>query len=76
MEKTDTEKYAQILIQEPNIVKTFSDMYKEEDELYKIFVEHLERTYGEEWIVVVALKARILMRELKKLAIMVCLLKL
>lgn len=57
--KTDTEKYAQILIQEPNIVKTFSDMYKEEDELYKIFVEHLERTYGEEWIVVVALKARI-----------------
>lgn len=38
--KTDTEKYAQILIQEPNIVKTFSDMYKEEDELYKIFVEH------------------------------------
>ena len=34
-------------------------MYKEEDELYKIFVEHLERTYGEEWIVVVALKARI-----------------
>ena len=59
MEKTDTEKYAQILIQEPNIVKTFSGMYKEEDELYKIFVEHLERTYGEEWIVVVALKARI-----------------
>ena len=57
--KTDTEKYAQILIQEPNIVKTFSDMYKEEDELYKIFVEHLEHTYGEEWIVVVALKARI-----------------
>lgn len=57
--KTDTEKYAQILIQEPNIVKNFSDMYKEEDELYKIFVEHLERTYGEEWIVVVALKARI-----------------
>lgn len=57
--KTYTEKYAQILIQEPNIVKTFSDMYKEEDELYKIFVEHLERTYGEEWIVVVALKARI-----------------
>lgn len=57
--KTDTEKYAQILIQEPNIVKTFSDMYKEEDELYKIFVEHLERTYGEEWIVVVALKARV-----------------
>lgn len=57
--KTDTEKYAQILIQEPNIVKTFSDLYKEEDELYKIFVEHLERTYGEEWIVVVALKARI-----------------
>lgn len=57
--KTDTEKYAQILIQEFNIVKTFSDMYKEEDELYKIFVEHLERTYGEEWIVVVALKSRI-----------------
>ena len=57
--KTDTEKYAQILIQEPSIVKTFSDMYKEEDKLYKIFVEHLERTYGEDWIVVVALKARI-----------------
>lgn len=57
--KTDTEKYAKILIQEPNIVKTFSDLYKEEDELYKIFVQHLERTYGEEWIVVVALKARI-----------------
>lgn len=57
--KTDTEKYAQILIQEPSIVKTFSEMYNEEDVLYKMFVEHLERTYGEEWIVVVALKARI-----------------
>lgn len=57
--KTDTEKYAQILVQETSVVKMFSEMYDEEDLLYKAFIEHLERTYGADWIVVVALKARI-----------------
>lgn len=57
--KTDTEKYAKILVQETNVVKMFSEMYDEEDLLYKVFLEHLERTYGSDWIVVVALKARI-----------------
>lgn len=57
--KLDTEKYAKILIQEPSVVKKFSEMYDEEDLIYKVFIEHLECTYGAEWIVVVALKARI-----------------
>lgn len=57
--KNDTEKYAQVLTQDSNIVNKFSKMYAEEDRLYKVFLEHLEHTYGSEWIVVVALKARI-----------------
>ena len=57
--KLDTEKYAKIMIQEPTVVKKFSEMYDEEDLIYEVFIEHLERTYGAEWIVVVALKARI-----------------
>lgn len=57
--KTDTEKYAQFLIQDSSVVTLFLGMYKDEDEIYKSFIEHLELTYGTEWIVVVALKARI-----------------
>lgn len=57
--KTDTEKYAKVLIQNTDVVSRFSKMYEDEDEIYKSFIEHLELTYGVEWVVVVALKARI-----------------
>ena len=58
--KIDTERYAKKLLENPEVVEKFYAMYtKEKDDIYSMFVEHLEITYGSEWIVVVALKARI-----------------
>lgn len=57
--KTDTEKYAKMLINSDGVVSTFRDMYREDDEIYIKFIHHLENTYGADWIVVEALKSRI-----------------
>ncbi len=57
--KIDAEKYARFFIEDGEIIKSFIGRYKENDEVFNLFLQHLENTYGREWIVVSALKARI-----------------
>ena len=57
--KIDTEKYAQYFLGDNDIVKLLVRRFGKPDEVYNYFLQHLERTYGSEWIVVAALKARI-----------------
>lgn len=58
--KIATEKYAKKLLEKPEFVDKVLEMYRNrEDNIYNMFLEHLEATYGADWIVTIALKSRI-----------------
>ena len=58
--KIDAEKYSTYLIDEPDAVKTIMQMYTGyRDDIYELFLNHLEMTYGSDWIVVKALRNRV-----------------
>ena len=58
--KSDTESYAKALLQKPGLLSLFNEnceLYT--PEIYHLFLEHLENTFGNDWIVLNALKGRI-----------------
>ncbi len=57
--KIDAEKYARYFLEDVECVQTFVEKYDTQDEIYEMFIRHLENKYDKEWIVILALKARI-----------------
>lgn len=58
--KTKTEEYAKLLFQNQEIVSAFQQKCRETTpEVFDIFLEHLENTFGSDWVVYKALKSRI-----------------
>lgn len=58
--KSDTEAYARALLRDQSLISFFQETCAGiESDIYKIFVNHLEHTFGDDWIVLKALKGRI-----------------
>ena len=57
--RSDTERYAGKLLENENLVLAFQRMCERNDDLYTNFLNHLQETFGDDWIVVKALKSRI-----------------
>ena len=58
--KTDTETYAKYLLQDQPLITYFQEQCSViESETYEIFLNHLQHTFGDDWIVVKALRGRI-----------------
>lgn len=58
--RTDTEKYAKALLSDQELISTFQERCSTVDvPVYEIFLEHLENTFGSDWIVLKALRGRI-----------------
>lgn len=58
--RADTEMYARTLLRDQLLISSFQEIYSGiESSIYEIFLDHLERTFGNDWIVLKALKGRI-----------------
>lgn len=58
--KTKTEEYSKLLLQNQRLVSVFQQRCEANTpDVYYIFLEHLETTFGSDWVVLKALKARI-----------------
>ncbi|WP_352416521.1 DEAD/DEAH box helicase family protein [Oscillibacter ruminantium] len=58
--KTKTEEYSKLLLQNQRLVSVFQQRCDANTpKVYYMFVEHLETTFGSDWVVLRALKARI-----------------
>ena len=57
--RSDTERYAGKLLENEDLVLTFQRMCKRNDDIYTNFLNHLQKTFGDDWIVVKTLKSRI-----------------
>ena len=58
--KSDTESYAKQLLNDHELISTFEERCSSvESPTYKIFLDHLEAVFGNDWIVLKALKGRI-----------------
>lgn len=58
--KTDTEAYAKYLLQDHPLITYFQEQCTAiESETYGIFLNHLQHTFGDDWIVLKALRGRI-----------------
>lgn len=58
--RSDTEAYARALLMDQGLISFFQEMCAGiESNTYEIFVNHLEHTFGDDWIVLKALKGRI-----------------
>lgn len=58
--KSDTVLYAKALLNNPLLITSFHERCAEIDSpVYEIFLEHLENTFGEDWIVLKALRVRV-----------------
>jgi late competence protein required for DNA uptake (superfamily II DNA/RNA helicase) len=58
--KCDTESYAKQLLRNQSLITSFQEKCAGEGEnVYKIFLNHLQNTFGDDWIVLKALKGRI-----------------
>lgn len=58
--KTDTEAYAKDLLQDQSLITYFQEQCSSiESETYGIFLNHLQYTFGNDWVVLQALKGRI-----------------
>lgn len=57
--RSGTERYAGKLLENEDLVLTFQRMCKRNDDIYTNFLNHLQKTFGDDWIVVKALKSRI-----------------
>ncbi|MBQ5327843.1 MAG: DEAD/DEAH box helicase family protein [Oscillospiraceae bacterium] len=58
--KSDTESYARQLLQDEELILLFQERCSEIDApAYEIFLEHLQNTFGDDWIVLRALRGRI-----------------
>lgn len=58
--RSDTEAYAKALLKDQTLISFFQETCSRiESNTYEIFVNHLEHTFGDDWIVLKALKGRI-----------------
>ena len=58
--KSDTESYAKCLLDDPALVDAFQEKCSTIDEpVYNMFIDHIQSTFGADWIVLKALKGRI-----------------
>lgn len=58
--KSQTEKYAILLLKNQKLILDFQcKCYSGEEQIFNIFLEHLESIFGNDWIVFKALKTRI-----------------
>lgn len=58
--KSDTESYARQLLNNQELISIFQERCSAVDApVYEIFLEHLQNTFGDDWIVLKALKGRI-----------------
>jgi len=58
--KSETESYAKKLLEDQSLIESFQAKCSEiNSATYEIFLEHLENTFGDDWIVLKALKGRI-----------------
>lgn len=58
--KSDTESYARQLLQDEELISSFQEKCLGVDApVYEIFLEHLQNTFGDDWIVLKALRGRI-----------------
>lgn len=58
--RSDTEAYAKALLKDQTLISFFQETCSGiESNTYEIFVNHLEHTFGDDWIVLKALKGRI-----------------
>ena len=58
--RTDTEAYARGLLRDQTLISSFQEICSGiESDTYEMFLNHLEHTFGDDWIVLKALKGRI-----------------
>ncbi len=58
--RSDTESYAKYLLQNQPLIAFFQDRCSGvENYVYRIFLDHIKNTFGEDWIVLKALQGRI-----------------
>lgn len=58
--RADTERYARTLLKDQRLISSFQETCSViESSTYEIFLNHLEQTFGNDWIVLKALKGRI-----------------
>ena len=58
--RSDTEAYARALLRDQTLIASFQNVCSEvKSATYEIFLNHLEHTFGADWIVLKALKGRI-----------------
>ena len=58
--RVDTELYAKYLLQDQTLITYFQEKCSViENETYEIFLNHLQHTFGDDWIVLKALRGRI-----------------
>ena len=58
--RADTEMYARTLLRDQMLISSFQETCSGiESSTYEIFLNHLEHTFGNDWIVLKALKGRI-----------------
>jgi len=58
--RSDTESNAKYLLQNKALIASFQDRCSEiKNDVYKMFLDHLINTFGEDWIVIRALQGRI-----------------
>lgn len=58
--KAATESYARFLLEDQSLISSFQETCSViESSTYEIFLNHLEHTFGDDWIVLKALKGRI-----------------
>lgn len=58
--RSDTETYTKALLSDQELISTFQERCSTVDvPVYEIFLEHLENTFGSDWIVLKALRGRI-----------------
>lgn len=58
--RADTEGYAKALLRDQTLISSFQETCSEiESDTYEMFLDHLEHTFGDDWIVLKALRGRI-----------------
>lgn len=58
--KYDTERYAKALLEQQDLISKFEEKCAPNSpQIYKAFLHHLDSTFGSDWVVLNALKARI-----------------
>lgn len=58
--RSDTESYAKYLLQNQSLIASFQDKCSGvENDVYRILLDHIKNTFGEDWIVLKALQGRI-----------------